>query len=667
MGGKEKIRITEIWVIITQHITKGAQEKIYEKYKLRKIKFIDGSRLEKLIDEYIPTFWIDLTLDVGDYLTSIRAKNKEIERTTSLVPFLDFYIEPDISEIVGFDYSLKALKKRTNKIDIYERIDEKKIILIEGEMGSGKSKLLRHLLDYYSEPETYVQKKVIPIFTTYKNLLDKYNGTISELIKDTLGEKTVKNLKDINYLLLIDAVDEKDISPNEQIEELSQLIQNIKSLEEVKAIITSRYLKEFNITLNAIEGILRCEIRPLSFKKTMQFLNTICAKLNITSRIFEDLKKSQLFKELPRTPISAIILAKLLQDNTRDLPSNMTELYSKYIELILGRWDVEKGLQSQKEYQALDNIMMQLAEYMIKNEMPCIAIEEAKELFRNYLKARNLDIIPERLFETMLKRCEIIMTDIELRTLSFKHRTFAEFLFAKLLTDGKTLEINERAFEPYWMNTFFFYTGILKDCPDLLTTLINTKPEFEPKKWFKIANMANYFLAAYTTPYEVITNGLMSIMIEAATLYRDIVEGEIESLFSRWPRMHILWLIQILIRHGYSYEFLNKAMEEAALKIDESKIEEDLKAYSIFFLNVAYIDATSEQSFDFLLKDHLGKLPLDIELAIRHESEKLTKKSLLLKKQEKHFKKILKNNQPLSSQIKKMYEKPVKMLPEPKK
>jgi hypothetical protein len=136
-GGKKRIRITEIWVMITEHITKGAQEKIHEKYKQRKIKFIDGSRLEKLIDKHIPTFWTDITLEVGDYLTIVRSKNKEIDRNTSLLPFADsdFYIEPDISEIDTLDYDkkTKTVKKKGPIKSIFMiRLTNRKLFLLKG-------------------------------------------------------------------------------------------------------------------------------------------------------------------------------------------------------------------------------------------------------------------------------------------------------------------------------------------------------------------------------------------------------------------------------------------------------------------------------------------------------------------------------------------------------
>lgn len=105
----------------------------------------------------------------------------------------------------------------------------------------------------------------------------------------------------------------------------------------------------------------------------------------------------------------------------------MTELYAKYLELMLGRWDIEKGLQSQKEYQALDNIMMHLSRYMLDNEIPVLSIDEVKSQFESYLKGRNLGIDPTYLFNKMIQRCEMIVVDDVSNTFSFKHRTFPEF------------------------------------------------------------------------------------------------------------------------------------------------------------------------------------------------------------------------------------------------
>lgn len=97
-NGKEKIRLDEVWVVFTGHATKGAQDKIHEEYKTRKITFVDGVRLEKLIDTYMPSFWNVVPLETGEYLSSLRARNEQLDKSVSLVHVegANFYIEQDI-------------------------------------------------------------------------------------------------------------------------------------------------------------------------------------------------------------------------------------------------------------------------------------------------------------------------------------------------------------------------------------------------------------------------------------------------------------------------------------------------------------------------------------------------------------------------------------------
>ena len=64
------------------------------------------------------------------------------------------------------------------------------------------------------------------------------------------------------------------------------------------------------------------------------------------------------------------------------------------------------------------------------------------------------------------------------------------------------------------------------------------------------------------------------------------------------------------------------------------------------------------QSFDFLLERYSKELPLELQLAVRHESAG-TKLSTLAKKQDKHLQRSLRANRPLRAYIKSMYEKSV--------
>jgi len=215
-GGKESIRLGEVWVIITEHITKGAQEKIYEKYRSNKITFIQGALLETLIDNHLPAYWTDVSLEVGEYLAELRTRTQALDKSVSFLQLINtgIYIEQDIYDIPSVEYKDVVSKRaKASRININEEIENNRILLIEGGMGSGKSKLIRKLVDDYSRPESYLGTNMVPIAVPYKDLVDKFRCDIEALITERIGATLKKELdaqKSV-FLLLIDGIDEKNL------------------------------------------------------------------------------------------------------------------------------------------------------------------------------------------------------------------------------------------------------------------------------------------------------------------------------------------------------------------------------------------------------------------------------------------------------------------------
>jgi hypothetical protein len=661
-NGKEKIYIDEVWVIFTGTVTRNAQEKIHDKYKNRKIIFVDGRKLAELVSKLMPSFWDDVSMEIGDYLSSLKARYEELDKSVSLVPIGDerLYVEQDVYTFPREEYrlKLKRLKKPAKKVNIFEVIEKEKITLLEGQMGAGKSKLLRQIVIHFSDPNNYSNSKILPIPLTFRELIDQYEGDVQKLIDSYVNPKIKAEIdEDVKILLVIDGIDEKKISNEEQIENLKKICEFIHSQRGLKAVFASRPLEALEKTTDLDKLISSYELRSLSFSKTIEFLRVLCNKLNIKDRLIEDLKKSALFKELPRSPISVILLANILNENPKDLPSSLTELYKKYVEWGLGRWDISKGLQSQKEYEALNSILMNLAKYMLDADVASLSTSEVKEIFTKYLKPRNLDINPDELFNILIDRTELMLINDVNKTLGFKHRTFAEFFYANAAQRDKNFVIDQRAFQPYWMDTYFFYIGLQKDIPEAIEEITNLIPNDEKEELMKVLNMPNYLMAAYTSPYDVITKGVSKTIIESAQLFEKIATGT--SILSQFPKMHLLWLFQALIRENYSYDFFIPALEDASLQILEENIDDTTKMYALFFLNVAYIDSGAGKTFDFLLKDFAKSLPLDILLAYDHESKNIKNKNELMKKQDKHIKRLFSGNRQLSKEIEKLYENPL--------
>jgi hypothetical protein len=183
------------------------------------------------------------------------------------------------------------------------------------------------------------------------------------------------------------------------------------------------------------------------------------------------------------------------------------------------------------------------------------------------------------------------------------------------------------------------------------------------EEWLKVINVSNYLLAAYTTPYEVVIEGVHNVAVTAAKLYKRIITKGSDSPFGSLPRMHVLFFLQMFIRYGYAYSFFAKGIEEAALRIDESDLEDELKAYALFFLNVAYLDLKQTDTFDFMLERVTNSLPVDLQLALSHEGRKeAAERSSLMRKQDRHLRRVLTADKKLNDYVKALYEQPVNTL-----
>lgn len=660
VSGKKLINISEVWVLNQDTISANAQKLINHHFKAKSVKFIDRLKLIELIDKNFPDYWTDIDVEVTDILNLIHEKNTELDKSLTLVNIEDqrFYIEQEILEAYTAEYTTKRRKKRT-VVDIFKEIENSRFLIIEGGMGSGKSKLIRYVTDILSSPETYLEYGIIPLPIRYLDFANKYDYDLYKVVADFLTSNNHANLldKDIKYLIMLDAFDEKEDDKETRADNLKRIYRQIEENENFKVIITSRFLSGLIESEKEVSVYRRLEIAPLSLRQTLRFLEKVCKAINISNRIIDDIKKSALMKELPRSPIAAILLAQLLEENAVDLPSNMTELYSKYLELSLGRWDIQKCLETQKEFQVAEKVIMQIAENYIDKNLSSIAYDECKAFFVKYIGARNLPFSADELFKKTLERSSILKHDTNSDTLFFVHRTFAEYYYAKSKFQEHKLEINTRVFDLYWMNTYFFYVGLLEDCPNLLRQIANIEPENEPQRWLKIVNLGNYLLAGFSSPYKAIEETIFVPIIDAAKLYLEISSGRVRSPFSFLSEISLLWLIQLMIRESYSYDFFKKALDATIVSIEDSGIDEETKIYALFFTAVVYLELGNDDAFDYLIDNYRTALPLNLQFALHYEGSHVVNKSKHLKKILQHFRRKL-SDMP-RNKIEQLHERPV--------
>jgi hypothetical protein len=191
LSGKQKILLSEILIITTGTIAPHAKQLIYEQFGASKIHFVDRDHLLKLINNHLSSFWTDVDVHVGDYL-SVQAEQVQTEdRELSLIPQIEewFYIDQEIVRLRA-RYPLAAKRRRIPKIDtvnLFEEIKANRFVLIEGDAGVGKSKCAREIARLCCDAKHYNDAHLIPIRVTCAELFGKHQGDLAAAVKAKLA------------------------------------------------------------------------------------------------------------------------------------------------------------------------------------------------------------------------------------------------------------------------------------------------------------------------------------------------------------------------------------------------------------------------------------------------------------------------------------------------
>ncbi len=663
--GAREIYFSEIWVTANGSISQRAKEKIFERYKTQKIRFIPITKLVDLAEKYAPDFGTNLNIKDSSFLAQQREKSENRQMQSSLLPSISqsLHVEPSIIEIDRNEYS--RLRKKRTSVNIIDEMVNHKAMLIEAPMGGGKTHLLNNVVQYFADPEVYSSERMMPVYVSCLELFKREDISLTNVIDKINTENDLTEDKERIYLLLFDGLDEVSDEADDKLDQFLSLIDEIIGEDKehkVKVVITARSIGNEKIRLKLDNHFNMYEIVPLTLNKIISFISEICSSLDLKSRLIEDLKDSVLFKMLPKTPIAAIILAKLLSEGTEEVPANLTELYSQYCELALGRWDIDKGLSSLKEYEASDSILANIASFILDNQLQHIAHSEARDQFRSYLDDRNLSLDADELFNKVMSRSDILIHSDELDVISFKHRSFTEYFYAKNLLRRENVEISHKIFHPYWASAYFFYVGQKKDCPDLLRQIIETDVTIgEGERLMKILNLGNFLLAGYKSPYGVIQEGVQTAFSDARQYYIDIRDGAVKSFFSQFPPVQLIAVFRALLQDGYSYPFFAKAITSATAQIGDKNELDENDIYELLLLDATREELGTSTAIQLLAK--IGKkktaLPIPVQSMICAPGQMSSDQASVLRPLEKRMRKQMKNSPQYRGAVRDAYEKSI--------
>lgn len=663
-NGRDEQSLPIVWVVSNEGTTSNAEKKIRHEYRQHAISFFGMEDIIRWTDAYAPHLWDDLPSKIGKYLQDVRYRLEELDKKSSLLGdhVSDIRLELDLTAVDTDTY--RKPSRKPEHVDLYDEVKLRRVVFLEGDMGAGKSQLLRSLGQQLCSSKNFNQSKLLPVFSTYRNLIDKRGGSLEALLTAETGELLGQiQAGEITAIFLIDGLDEVP-SPCTDGASLRDLVDQVRGLKNTKAAFSCRSGVVPVATINSTADLRHLEVRPLTIKKMTTFIAAVCERVKRSNRVARDLGKSELFRQLPQNPIAALLLTRLvLQSPEHDeLPQTLTGLYEKALELMLGRWDLEKGLCSQQEYDVSRRLCGEIAQLMVANKIGAIGMNEVEARLREYLTARNLTVDPSVLLERLFSRSGVFANDDANGTVFFRHRSFAEFFFAEEWLRSNKFEVDNRALDPYWATIYFFAIGKLSDCEEVLKEVLALQPMSDDQRLGKVMATPMYLLAGHMTPYSIVESNLPALLIDAAKLQVDVLAGRHDSALRSLTPIALLFVMQFLLRDKYGYQFFRRAIDGAAIAISDAIEDDAVKAYALFYLGAIGVDLDHPEAMQFLIdKYEPRELPLAVAVAAAAEIERDKRRSgiAVLKAFNKRVQKMLKSNPSLKAALSGIMTRPI--------
>lgn len=464
------LNISEVWIMISGNLTKGAygrlEKEVMTKGNNIRIDFGIDWLVENFTNYYPQVFYEGMLMDfLADKI--LQLESSESMFTQRGKTLTDCFVDPLISDIgvpEKFDdetYRVIIEKQRFPFHKLKKIIKSGSKIIIFGDPGVGKSIALnKYVLDQLREAWASAIKKElsnkmeIPIKITASKFLTI--NSCEELIHHCIDPYT-EIYNRINVTTLI--VDGLDEVPSTNRDELLDKAKDFSKQFGCSLIISTR---KTDLVKNPPEGFERCELLPFNYSQAIELYNKLILDQNILNALKKGLESIRY--QVPMTPLSLFLLLKIVEAR-KEVPASITELYDQFSDIMLGKYDLEKGIMVLFEYHIKKKFLAELAfkEFFEKKRLEMLEIE-FKSFLKNYANIYGWDEEQLVEFTWEIERAGILIHKKNM--ISFSHSSFLDYFGAFHIWDTRekieNLEdfIVKIYFEDFWRDVAFFYIGL---------------------------------------------------------------------------------------------------------------------------------------------------------------------------------------------------------------
>lgn len=476
---KSRKKPTVVYLVASGTINANARSYIQQEISDPRLKFLDRDDVIAKVDEHCPEIWSGIAAEITPYLKSLADRVDELSVSIQDInpaqsSFGAFAAASDnsfIDPLLG--YQELTLEKRHGQVSEDFRFVEIRgsqlfrangvRALVLGDAGSGKTTLMIRLAYLLARNATVARKAYkVPIFARASELLsgseDVFSSLSSLVLKNHALQALPFSLDDFEegrVVLLVDGLDELAENLDRQAV-IDFCLRYAENFPKCSMALTTRPYSSVD-RLIGLNRFKRYRISSLSIEDASKMLANLDAHRDVAEAgnwRRETLRKLQGIHGVELNPLLVTVFAVSSKIDKKDVPANITELFSKFTELMLGRWDEKKGLNQQYQAKVKEALLSEFAFELHKSGESSFLRSDFIEFAARRLREINLSADLDVLVSELLDRSGLLRGEEEVE---FRHHLLQEYFAAKGVPD---IEFVRRAVsDDWWRNSIVFYFG----------------------------------------------------------------------------------------------------------------------------------------------------------------------------------------------------------------
>ena len=261
------------------------------------------------------------------------------------------------------------------------------------------------------------------------------------------------DLSEGRVVIFIDALDE--LADDQARKKIIQLVEAHSALyPKSKVVLTSRehaYLE----TAAELDTYTTYYVSPIDLPQASQLVDKLRKQRNLSSESSKEIvRRLQQVHGLDLNPLLVTVFVATTDYARKDIPANITELFKKYTEMMLGRWDSSKGLAQQYHAPLKDFLLTRVAYEMHRGQVTSLALDEFRAITERELADRGHREDTTQILDELTRSGLFRIID---NKLEFRHLLLQEFFAGRGVPSREPLE--GIISDPWWQKAIVFYFG----------------------------------------------------------------------------------------------------------------------------------------------------------------------------------------------------------------